>query len=87
MKASIRMTTLTKLTVDSSEVCAHTPCSGKTFYRRIARRVNVRDLRARTRAACRFPLKIREKGGPSSLRRDVGQSCARVASSKQTLVL
>jgi hypothetical protein len=76
-----------KLTADSSGVCAPAPCARQTFYRRIKRRVNVRALRARTLAACHFPLKIRENGRAGSLRRDVGQSACGAASSKQTSVL
>ena len=87
MKASVIIMILTRLTADSSGVCARAPCSDRTFYRRIKRRVNARALRAGTRADCHFPLKIREKGVPGSLRRDAGQSRAPVASSNQTLVL
>lgn len=87
MKTSVMITILMKVTADSSGVCAPAPCSRQTFYRRIARRVNVRALCPRTPAACHFPLKIRENGLAGSLRRDVGQSAGGVASSKQTLVL
>ena len=76
MKTSVMKTILMRLTADSSGVCAPTPGSGQTFYRRIERRVNVRALRPRTRAACHFPLKIREKAGAGSLLRDFGQSGA-----------
>ena len=87
MKASVMIMILTRLTASSSGVCAPAPCSGQTFYRRIERRVNVRALRARTRAACYFPLKIREKAGAGSLLRGAGQSLGGRASSKQTLVI
>ena len=87
MKTSMMMMILISVTADSSGVCAHTPCSGQTFYRRIERRVNARACFPGTRAACHFPLKIREKGVPGSLHRRAGQSMRVPASSELTLVL
>ena len=87
MKASMMIKILMRLTADSSGVCAPAPCSGQTFYRRIERRVNVRALRSRTRAACNFPLKICKKWGAGSPRRGAGQSAGGRVSSKLTVVL